>query len=333
MIAVVGTGSIGRRHIRNLLDLGHDVLAVSEHRKAASLDVDGREVPCTPSLAAALDRSPAAVVVGNPTSLHLATASEAVAAGADVYLEKPAALTGDDAAELAQRAADAGVVVAVGQQLRFHPLIAEAHRIVRSGELGTILGVDANLGEHLADYHPDEDYRTSYAARSELGGGVLLTQIHQLDVLVWMFGPFRSVAALGGHRSDLEIDVEDSVSFLAAAADGTPVHGHLDYLQRPKRWTLDVTGTAGRLALDLHAGSLAVTAPDGSVEVVDDGTERNALFVATMADFLAAAADRSAPRCTLHDATEALRLVDGIKASMGTGATVPLDPTPEAHDG
>lgn len=330
MIAVVGTGSIGRRHLENLRTLGCDVLAVSEHRRVPSIDIGGRPVPCVASLEEALRSGPEAVVVGNPTSLHHQTTAAALDAGADVYLEKPSALCAADSADLEDRAAKAGATVAVGQQLRFHPLLERVHETVRSGRLGTILAVEANLGEHLADYHPDEDYRQGYAARRDLGGGVLLTQIHLIDILTWVLGPCTDVRALGGHRSDLEVDVEDSVSFLARTVGDVPVYGHLDYLQRPKRWTLAVTGTGGRIGVDLHAGTVeeASSGTDGSREVVV--VDRNALFLAAMADFLEASRSGGPPRCTLADATRSLALVDAIKASMGSGATVPVDdpPTP-----
>lgn len=320
-VAVVGTGSIGRRHLANFRELGCRVIGVSEHRRTTSIDLDGGPIPCMPSLAHALAQGVDAVVVANPTSMHRATASEAIAAGASVYLEKPAATSGTECAELAAEARRAGVVVAVGHQLRFHPLVAGIAELLGSGVLGRILAVEANWGEHLADYHPEEDYRTSYAARRELGGGVLLTQIHLPDLLTVLFGPFRSVLAHGGHRSDLEVDVEDAVSFLARAEDETPVYAHLDYCQRPKRSFLGITGTLGRAEVDLQAQTLTFLSgtPGSTPSLQNLPVERNELFLATAADFLRSACTARPPRCDLVQATQVLDLVDSIRASMATG--------------
>ncbi|MEZ5140719.1 MAG: hypothetical protein R2711_18680 [Acidimicrobiales bacterium] len=184
--------------------------------------------------------------------------------------------------------------------------------------------VRADWVEHLADYHPDEDYRTGYAARRELGGGVLLTQIHLPDLLHHLVGPFRSVRAVGGQLTHLELDVDDSVTFLATAADDLAVTGHLDYVGRPKRSILELRGTAGWATADLVAGTLAVQRSDplGPVDVQDHPIERNDLFVATMADFLDACAQRRAPRCSLDDAVAVLELTDAIRASMAGGGDV-----------
>lgn len=317
-VAVVGTGSVGRRHLANLIALGHDVIGVSEHARHDAIEIDGQRVPCVPAVDAVLDAGVDAVVVANPTAQHVATAEKAIAAGVDLYLEKPAAMNATASAALAGQADEAGVVVAVGQQLRFHPLVEALGAMIDRQEVGTLLAVDANWGEHLADYHPGEDYRTGYAARRDLGGGVLLTQIHLPDLLWSLFGPLSVRSASGGQRSDLEIDVEDTVSFLATTAEELSVYGHLDYLQRPKRSTITVTGTGGRVVLDLQEHSLTTTmaASDAQPSVRLGPTDRNELFLTAMRDFLDARTERRQPRCSLAQATEVLGLVDAIRSSM-----------------
>lgn len=337
-VAVVGTGSIGRRHLRNLVALGHEPIAVSEHSNTRSLAIDGHDIACVPSMRDAFDRGASMVFIGNPTSMHERSTRDAIAAGVDVYLEKPAATTGAACAGLAALAGAAGLIVAVGQQLRFHPILDRVRDVLAAERLGTLLTVEANFGEHLADYHPDEDYRISYAARRELGGGVLLTQIHLVDLLVWLVGPFASVSALGGHRSDLEVDVEDTVSFLARTVGDVPVQGHLDYLQRPKRSQVSITGSDGRLDLDLQASTVTFVAGrnDAVPEVEHIAVERNDLFVAAAADFLEAVATRRPPACGLDEATEVLDVVDSIKESMasaGRTVDVPRRPAVEHASG
>lgn len=320
-IGVVGTGSVGRRHIQNLRTLGQDVLAVSAGRGVDRFDLDGSSVACVATLDDAIAAGIDAVVIANETSRHRDTTRAAIAAGLDVYLEKPATVTAPECASLAAEAAAADVTVAVGHQLRAHPLVTELHGLIQRGELGRVLSVDANWGEHLADYHPDEDYRTGYAARKELGGGVLLTQIHLPDLLHLLFGPFDAVFASGGHRSELELDVDDTVTWLAHSHEGVAVHAHLDYLQRPKRATIAVTGTAGRAEVDVHAATLTVhSAEPGSEPVVSShAIERNDLFIATMADWLEAREGHHPPAVSLDDAARVLGLTDAIRTSMETG--------------
>ena len=325
--AVVGIGSAGRRHIANLLRLRMgDVIAVSEHNCLPSLSIEETPIDTMYSYNLALDSDIDAVIIANPSNLHLDYARRAIAAGKHVYLEKPVAVSTAGVGELIEMAAARGVTVAVGTQNRFHQPLEELHRRLGDGEAGTILQVTANLGEHIEDYHPLEDYRESYTTRQELGGGVLLTQIHQLDYLNWLFGPFKVVYAIGGRRSDLDIDVEDSVSYMLQAADGTPVCGHLDYLQRPKRVSIDVFGSRTSYRWDYFGNRLEITAAELNAEtdIIESPFDRNALFVAALKDFFDAITTGRRPRSDLSDGLAALEMADAIRQSCRTGATVEL---------
>ncbi len=319
-IVVVGTGSIGRRHLANLaVHRPHDeVLAVSAHHRHDEVAVEGAQVPAVADLDLALATSPDAVFVCNPSILHVDTACRAMQAGAHVYLEKPVATDLAGCTTLVSMAQRTGRVVAVGQQLRFHPLVVDMRERLEAGLLGSLLSVEANLGEHIADYHPGEDFRQSYTARADLGGGVLLTQTHQPDLLTWLFGAPRRVSAIGGRRGDLGIDVEDSVSYLFEGDHGVAVYGHVDYLQRPKRWTITVTGVDGRLTFDYHASTLTHTpsAVGAPAQVEPRPIERNDLFVAALDDFFDSIESDRSPRCSLSDATLTMELIEAIRASM-----------------
>ena len=327
-IAVVGTGSIGRRHLGTLLALGEtDLVAVSEHERREALTVDGVDVPVRHQLGDAVGDADL-VVVATPTSLHRDQAAAAVAAGCHVLVEKPVGATSAGLDMVADAADDRGLVAAAAHQFRFEPGLVALREMVAEGVLGPILTVDAHQGEHLADYHPDEDYREGYAARRDLGGGVLRTQIHHLDHLEWLFGPLVRVYAAGGHRTDLEIDVEDTASYLFRTADGTPVQGHLDYRQRPKHVSLVVVGADGRVDWDHYGGRLVHTpfAPGAEPVLRTWPYDRDAMFRAQWQDVLSAVRTGSPPRTPLRDGIRAVRLVEAIERSMATDEAVPVEP-------
>ena len=321
-VAVVGTGSAGRRHASNFLAAGADEVVLVSRRPSDPVRLGEHTVAVLDALDDALARADA-VVIANPTALHLEVLRRAIEADVHVLCEKPVSVSAAGVADLARRARDRGVVVGVCCQMRFHPLMAQLRDLVNGGALGIVIDAETTQGEHLADYHPDEDYRVSYAARAELGGGVLLTQIHQIDFLQWVLGRFARVRAVGGRRSPLEIDVEDTVSYFLESCADVPVRGHLDYLRRPKRLGLTVTGTEGVVTWDYYAGSLEHCAADGSVQrTVLEGFERNDLFTALVDDFLVAVRTGAEPRTTLDDAAHALAVVDALRQSMDERRTI-----------
>ena len=129
--------------------------------------------------------------------------------------------------ELLRAARENSRVVMVGYQFRFHPCFLRLRNILRSQLLGNLLGVRAAVGEYLPGWHPYEDYRQMYASRADLGGGVIVTQIHEFDYLYALFGPPQRLFSLSGHWSRLEIDTEDAASTLMEFQFGgrpLPVH-------------------------------------------------------------------------------------------------------------
>jgi predicted dehydrogenase len=342
-ILLVGLGAVGQRHARNLRTLLCDEVELWTYRVRstapvldAKLDVDRR--PATPSMVygvakkfstldAALDARPDAVIVANPTSLHLETARRAVEAGVATFIEKPLAHTLDGVDEFLQLVEARRVATFCGLQWRFHPLLQLVRQHLANGVVGQVTAVRAESGEYLPGWHKYEDYRTSYASRSELGGGVLLTQIHDFDYLGWLFGWPERVFCVGGKLSDLELDVEDTGSTLMACRSGQrviPVHLHQDYLQRPAVRSCDIVGDAGKIHLDLRQAALRRW--DASGELVESLSlqdfDRNALFLAEMRNFLDCIAGRAESIITAREGALSLRVALAAKDSIATGQIV-----------
>ncbi len=329
-VAVVGTGSIGRRHLDVLVELGCVApIAVSEHRRLDRITVADRTLEVAHHLDDVFDRVDA-IIIASPTALHLGQLRKAVEAERHVLVEKPVAGASAGLDEVVAEADARGLVAAAGHQFRYEPGLLALREMIDSGALGVLLTVEAHQGEHLADYHPDEDYRVGYAARRDLGGGVLRTQIHHIDVLEWIFGPLERVYASGGHITDLEIDVEDSASYLFRSSTGTPVYGHLDYRQRPRTVTLTVVGTDGRVDWDHYAARLVHTPSGGEPIVTTWPYDRQSMFRAQSNDFLDAIDGVGAIRTSLSDGVRAVRLVEAIERSSALDRSVAVGDRIEA---
>ena len=216
----------------------------------------------------------------------------------------------------------------VGYQLRFHPGLRRLAVVVASGELGNLLAVRATIGEHLANWHRYEDYRRMYAARSDLGGGVVLSQIHEFDYLYSLFGAPERVFALGGQWSELEIDVEDAASSLLQFTYGgrpLPVQLQQDYLQRPVSRRCEVIGDRGEAELDFAALTLTVHRETGQAELESfEGFDRNEMFLDELRHFFACVEKRERPIVDLDEGRQSLRMALAVKESIASGSIVEL---------
>ncbi len=327
---IAGLGSIGRRHFRNLIALGEkDIVLLRSHR-ATLPDDELAGYPVETDLAEALKKhKPEAVIVANPTSLHLDVAIPAAQAGCHVLLEKPVSNSLDRLDVLQKAAQKSGSKILVGFQFRYHPTLNKARELIQQGALGKILTVHAHWGEYLPNWHPWEDYRQSYAARADLGGGVIVTVTHPLDYLRFLLGDVESLWSFNGHVSPLEIDVEDIAEIGLKFSNGAIGSVHLNYVQRPPIHRLEIVGTQGTLRWDdadgiLHFfkmpaefGTWNDNPPAAVVEQykLPDGFERNQLFAAQTRHFVETVRGESEPACSLDDGVQALRLALAAKES------------------
>ena len=194
--------------------------------------------------------------------------------------------------------------------------------MLQSGVLGRARKAEIEYAEYLPDWHPYEDYRESYAARAALGGGVVLTHIHDYDLAWWLFGPAHTVSATGGHLSELEIDVEDTVEATLKTPE-TTVTVSQTFASRAVRRKVVVTGENATATVDLVAGRLDVC-PPVAPGLVLAGFHRNELFMAELIHFLACIDEGTPPLIPLSDGIAVLRVALAVKASLRGGRPVEL---------
>lgn len=329
-ILICGLGSIGRRHLRNLVALGQSDVVLLRTGLSKLPEADLAGFPAEADLKRALsDWNPEAVIVANPTALHLDVAIPAAEAGCHLLIEKPVSHSLEGIEELRQAVARGGGKVLVGFQFRFHPGLREAKRLLDEGAIGRPLSARVEWGEYLPDWHPWEDYRRSYAAREDLGGGVLLTLCHPFDYLSWLLGEVVHVQARLARLGDLEIDVEDTAEVILSHAGGAMSSVHLDYLRRPPRHRLEITGSAGSLTWDNEDGAVHWwTAADRVWQVagLPADFERNTMFIEEMRHFIAVADGLEKPACSLEEGIKALETVDAVRRASIEGRVVRLVP-------
>lgn len=316
---ICGLGSVGRRHLRNLKALGYDDVVLLRSGESTLSDDELTGLPVERDLRQALKRwEPEAVVIANPTAYHLEIAIPAAAAGCDLLIEKPLSHSTQLVEDLRSAVVRGKGRVLVGFQFRFHPGLKAVHRLLREEAIGRPLSAGAHWGEFLPNWHPWEDHRRSYSARTDLGGGVILTLSHPIDYLRWLLGEVESVVAAHGTLGDLGIEVEDTAEIVLRFVTGPLGAIHLNYNQRPTSHWLEIVGTQGTLCWNDSDGVVRLyrAGPDRWESFPPpEGFERNSMFLDEMRHFVQVVAGKAEPVCDLEDGVQALLIATAAKVS------------------
>ncbi|MGV8026805.1 MAG: Gfo/Idh/MocA family protein [Anaerolineaceae bacterium] len=321
---IAGLGSIGRRHLRNLVELGEeDVLLYRTHRGTLA-DTDLAAYPVITDLERALEQKPDAAIISNPTALHLKVAIPCAEAGCALFLEKPLSTDCEGLEDLHKILKKTGKPVLVGFQFRFHPAFQQISRWIEEGLIGRILSSNVYWGEYLPDWHPWEDYRVSYSARKDLGGGVVLTLCHPMDYLRWLLGEIDSVSAFVGKISDLELEVEDMAEITMRHTNGAMSCIHLDYYTQPKRHTLEIAGSNGTIIWDEISNEAKLYKANEKRWLTFKppiSFDRNELFLAEMRHFFAMLKHNEQPTCSFSDGVRIQQIIMAAYQSAENGQT------------
>lgn len=313
-VLVAGTGSIGRRHIGNLLRL-RPWVRIALLRDGARQDDYARSLRAEVlgSLEEALVWRADMAVVATPSDRHREVVAPLLRAGVACFLEKPLVIEADELAELENLAKCGGLPpTQVGCVLRFLPSLRQVHAWLHDGAVGTVVRASLEVGQWLPDWRPDQDYRCSYSADTARGGGVVLDLIHEIDLACWLFGGTttgrpRLLGAWGCHLSQLEISSED-VALLALRTDsGALLSVQLDYVARSPLRRLQVVGDAGTITWDLPQRACCLQRfgePAQEVEGFDTGRT----YIDALEELLHAIEHGTATSLPLHEALPATGL-------------------------
>ena len=344
-ILFVGLGSIGQRHLRNVKRIYGNAVEIFAYRvrrlsQTFSDDMKIREgvdlenefkIKVFSDYAEALASKPDVVFITNITAKHVECAIEAAKSGCDIFMEKPLSDSIDRVSELVNIVKKNNCVLYMGYQNRFHPCIQYAKSVLSKGLLGRILSADNEFSERLTTMHTYEDYRQTYMARKDMGGGPILNlQIHSLDYLQWLLGMPVSVFTVIPQSSRLEIDVEASASsiyeFQTANGDTIPVYSHTDFYQFPPVHQLKIVGEKGRLEADLNKAVCRLYI-EGELqeEKSFDDFVRNDMFITELKELMEHVASRTQPETNLSQGIIGLKMALAAKESAKNHIKINLE--------
>ena len=319
-ILVIGYGSIGKRHIKNLLSIPKTEILVLTKQK--SNDILLRKCSVYNTLENCILEKPSMAIIANNTSEHIDVALKLAKEGIDLFIEKPLSNNLKNIQKLTKIVKAKKLTTMIGCNLRFHPCIKKIKQLIDNNVVGKILSVQVESGSYLPNWHIDENYSKSYAARKDLGGGVILTCIHEIDYLYWIFGMPKSLLSRNGKYSDLKIDSEDLSTSIIQFPKNFLVELHLDYFQQPDIRRCKIIGKKGTLMWDSASNSVKLYDPNKNlwnVKLRAKNFKRNDMYVDEIKHFLNCIKQRKQTINPLYEGIQTLRIALSIKKSSKIG--------------
>jgi predicted dehydrogenase len=320
-ILVKGIGSIGKRHVNNLLSLGyHDIILISANELTKK--VFNTLVHCQSIDEAVNSYSISHAIICSPTSQHLKDLRNILNNRIkEIFLEKPVSHTIDHVDEIAQLIDKKNASVYVGFDLHYDPGMYQIRSWIIEQKIGKILSANAFVGQDLKQWRPSEDYRKGMSASIAHGGGVLLDLVHEFDYLRWLLGEPEILTSLIQKNKILEIETEDLADVLIKFKSNINATVHLDYHQRKLIRNCTITGELGTIIWNLAERKSILIDNQGNEICFDySGFERNDRYINIMKDFITQTRD---PRLTSYrDALISLKMVLAAKEATKTNSFI-----------
>lgn len=326
-ILVVGMGSIGQRHIRNLRAIRDvEIIAYRSRGQPLPEDLQGDWLREFSDLDAALGEDPVAALICAPPAVQVESAAIAAKAGCHLFIEKPISDCLDGLEALVAEVKRRELSTLIGYNLRFHPQLQRIYLLISEGRIGQVTSIRAEVGQYLPDWHPKEDYRLGYSARRDLGGGAILDLIHEIDYVHWLGGAVSRIACFADHVSGLEINCEDTAEILLDFEAGSIGSIHLDYIQRTLGRSCKVIGEGGTIKWDFSEDKLELfEVSDPQWQVFNDvGFDRNTMYIEEMRHFLDCIEGRVEPIVDLEQGVENLRIALAARESADSGRVIEI---------
>ncbi|PIS05299.1 MAG: hypothetical protein COT81_01935 [Candidatus Buchananbacteria bacterium CG10_big_fil_rev_8_21_14_0_10_42_9] len=250
-ILINGFGSIGQRHYKNLKALGFSDIYVFDINKKR---LKNKSIKTVSNVTIETLKDFDVVMICNPNNAHVKSASAAVKAGCHVFIEKPLSHSTQGIKELIKLAKQKKAITMVACNMRFHPCLKFIKKYIDAGKLGRIKLINHYFGYYLPKWRPGQDYRKNYAAKRATGGGIILDDIHEFDLLFWLnkFSEVTNSSVIATKLSDLQIETEDVGVAAFTFKNGSYGFVGCDYLQNQYTRTCEVIGSEGKLSWDFN---------------------------------------------------------------------------------
>lgn len=248
---IVGYGSMGQRHARNLRKI------CAKNGLSCSIDLLRTRSTDAPEgirgVYTSKDQFPGtydAIFITNPTATHYETLVDLIELSGAFFIEKPVFDRTDYDLDFLDREEK---VLYVAAPMHYKPAISWLKEHFDFSEAFSLRSISSS---YLPDWRPGVDYRKTYSAHKDMGGGVAIDLIHEWDYLQYLIGFPERVHSIIAKRSDLEIDSDDVALYIADYEDKT-AEIHLDYFGRVPLRKLEIFTKEDTVECDLLTDTIS----------------------------------------------------------------------------
>lgn len=252
-VLIIGLGSIALKHIKALQELYPSVVIYALRRKGEPSKGIKGVIEIFDMDEIAVDTL-SFILISNPTAVHYQTIKEVIAYKKPLFIEKPLfdALS-KEANELVTKVEKQEIPTYVACNLRFLECIAKTKELLVGKRVNE---VNVYCGSYLPDWRPNIDFRKVYSANKEMGGGVHIDLIHELDYVYWLFGAPTRTQSFFSNKSSLNITAYDYANYLWEYDDFS-VSVVLNYYRRDRKRTLEILTDEGTYLVDLLRNNIS----------------------------------------------------------------------------
>ena len=326
-LAVIGYGSIGKRHVKNIIQrISNYKIVVLRNSKYSDKPPSNRVI-FTNSLEEVFQLNPYAVLICNPAPFHIPTAKEFAKRGIHLFIEKPLSNFSEGVKDLIDLCNKKELVALVGYNLRFFPSLIFFKEKIENSQYGKILSIQCEVGQYLPNWRKGDNYKHEVSARKDLGGGVLLELSHEIDYLQWIFGDIKSVYGIEKKQSTLEVDVEDSVFAILEMVNKKDnseivVTMNMDFYRQDQTRFCKVIFERGTIIWDGIRGSVKKFEADYEDydEIFSIQNDRDISFKHELDHFLECISNNIKPKVDLYEGLKVINIIEAIKHSSRNGS-------------
>ena len=333
----IGLGGIGQRHLRILKSIYPNIKVAAVRVRGNVFEINDDlkinkklniiekfNITNFSSISEALDFNPDFAIVANPTSMHVSTTTELIKNKIPVLLEKPISNNIIGVKNLLKISKKNKVPVMIGYMMRFNPCVIKLKEYIDNNLLGRLYSIIVTINSYMPNWHKYEKYNSFYAGQKKLGGGVVLTEIHELDLLNWFFGKPKKISAIGGKLSNLNLDVEDTVSILMEhKINNRPIPANLNmsFVQKAPIRKFLILGEFGSIEWDIIKNTLRLDNYQKKIHREHKYPKflRNDMFKKQMEHFINSIKNKKKPITSLD------RVIDGHLTALVIKKAIQVD--------